>query len=523
MRTALALGLILAIPFAAGTLAADPPHPSFTVSLAPAVAPADGQPAPAGRLYIVLAPASQARPIASMGNWFDPPQVVALNINSITPDSPITIASETGGLIGFPNKLESIPPGDYRVQALLRTNLDACSPSEGEGNLISKPISLTLPLPPEAAPVAITLDSRLRPRAFNETERIKLFEMVSPSLSAFHNREVKIRAGVKLPKNWKDEPGAHAPTVYFITGFGGDHRSVRGINSSDPWADENILWIVPDPTCFTGHSVFADSACNGPRGKALVDELIPAVEARYHGAGQAARRHVTGISSGGWSSLWLQVTYPEHFASCWSHCPDPVDFRHFQRIDLYADPGNMYTAADGSRIPLARDGENVSLWYQDFVAMESALGPGGQIGSFEAVFSPAIDSPAPAQQLPGGYRTPRPLFDRATGAIDNVTARAWEKYDIKLILERGWKDLGPRLAGKLHIFAGAADNFYLEAAARTLGESLKALGSDAEVAIIPGMPHTIHADGWKAMIQAIKTSEANQPAATPLQHPAATP
>lgn len=516
MKFALALGLFLTLSRASYALAPAPTPPTFTVALAPALAPADGQPSSAGRLYIVLAPAAQSRPIASMSNWFDPPQMLALNIEAITPTSPITITPATPGLVGFPVALDAIPAGDYRVQALLRTNLDACAPERGEGNLTSKPVSITLPPAPDAAPIALTLDNTTKPREFRETERIKLFEMVSPSLSAFHNREVKIRAGIKLPKNWKDEPGTHAPTVYFITGFGGDHQSVRGVNSADPWADEHILWIVPDPTCLTGHSVFADSACNGPRGRALMEELIPAVEARFHGAEEASRRYITGISSGGWSSLWLQVTYPDQFASCWSHCPDPVDFHHFQRIDIYADHANMYTDAAGSRIPLARNGDDVMLWYRDFVAMESALGPGGQIGSFEAVFSPAMDAPEAQQRLPGGYRTPRPLFDRETGAIDPVTAKAWEKYDLKLVLERGWKDLGPKLAGKLHIYAGAADNFYLDAAARTLGESLKALGSDAEVAIIPGMPHTIHADGWKAMIQAIKNAAPKEPAAAPV-------
>jgi S-formylglutathione hydrolase FrmB len=251
------------------------------------------------------------------------------------------------------------------------------------------------------------------------------------------------------------------------------------------------IFVAPDPTCYYGHCVFADSANNGPWGAALMDELIPAVERQFRGAG-AAHRYVTGVSSGGWSSLWLQVTYPEEFAGVWSHCPDPVDFRDFQRIDLYAPHANMYHDENGERRPLCRRGDEVMIWYDDFVRMESAMGPGGQIGSFEAVFGRRKN------------RAPEPLFDRATGNVDSAAARSWEPYDIRLVLERNWKTLGPKLKGKLHIYAGAEDNFYLEGAVERLKKSLKQLGSDAEVEIVPGMGHGLHHAGWEEMMRVIE-------------------
>ena len=66
---------------------------------------------------------------------------------------------------------------------------------------------------------------------------------------------------------------------------------------------------------------------------------------------------------------------------------------------------------------------------------------------------------------------------------------AWEKYDIRLILERNWPKLAPKLAGKIHVITGDQDTFYLEGATRLLKESLARLKSDAVVEIIPGRDH----------------------------------
>jgi hypothetical protein len=81
------------------------------------------------------------------------------------------------------------------------------------------------------------------------------------------------------------------------------------------------------------------------------------------------------------------------------------------------------------------------------------------------------------------------LWNRKTGAIDTALARQWEKYDIRLVLERQWPELGPKLAGKLHVFQGDLDTFYLEGATKLLKESLARLKSDAVVEIIPGKDH----------------------------------
>ncbi len=444
-----------------------------------------------GRVYVVLTKSSGGEPRRQMGIWGGSAVVLALDVSNVPPGTPIDVGNTA---MAWPRPLAELEPGDYSAQAVARRNLDSPHVGEGAGDLYSDPVTLTLSRDSSAGAAEFKLTHAVPEQPFKETDRVKLVSIVSPSLSAFYGREVKVNAGVVLPEHWKDDPAARYPTVYWIGGFGASHHgaSQTARYLAPPPGTPDVIIVVPDPSSHFGHNVFADSANNGPRGKALIEELIPAVEQKYHGAQSGQRRFVSGISSGGWSSLWLQVAYPDQFNGTWSHCPDPVDFRDFQRIDLYTPGANMYRDARGERRPLGRDGENVKFWYDDFVRQEDVLGDGGQIRAFEAVFSPR-----------GRDGRPAPLFDRATGAVNTSTANAWEKYDIRLVLERNWKDLGPKLAGKIHVYAGGMDNFYLDGAAIKLKDSLAKLGSDATVEVVPGMGHTVYMPGVKAMYDSI--------------------
>src|SRR5262249_14495360 len=158
--------------------------------------------------------------------------------------------------------------------------------------------------------------------------------------------------------------------------------------------------------------------------------------------------------------------------------PDPVDFRDFQRINLYRPGENMFTDRDGQKRPIARQGNKPILWYKAFSDMEEVTGHGGQLAAFAALFSDRGDD---------GKR--RRLWDRTTGAIDPAVAKSWEKYDIRLVLERNWPALAPKLAGKVHVYMGDLDTFYLEGATALLKESLAKLKSDAVVELFPGKNH----------------------------------
>jgi len=103
---------------------------------------------------------------------------------------------------------------------------------------------------------------------------------------------------------------------------------------------------------------------------------------------------------------------------------------------------------------------------------------GGQFYSFNAVFSPrACDG------------TPMRLFDWKTGAIDSAVADSWRKYDISLILQDHWKELGPKLKGKVHVWIGTIDTFRLEGATMLLQDELRKLGSDADIVLVEGWDH----------------------------------
>jgi hypothetical protein len=301
-----------------------------------------------------------------------------------------------------------------------------------------------------------------------------------------------MRAGIILPKSFAANPRKHYPVIYDIPGFGGDHfmaeRMVeRGVTDV---AGTEMLHVVLDPSCRLGHHVFADSDNNGPCGRALIEELIPRIEQQFRGLGTPGSRFLTGHSSGGWSSLWLQVAYPDFFGGVWSTSPDPVDFRDFQRLDLYKPGANLFSDAAGKPRPLARRNGKPVIFFKPFSDMEDIMGHGGQLGSFEAVFSQR-----------GSDGQPKLLWNRTTGSIDPAVAKSWEKYDIRLVLERNWKMLAPKLAGKLHVYTGGEDTFYLEGAVALLKDALTNLGSDAVIEIVPGRDHgTLRDDAMRKRI-----------------------
>lgn len=405
-------------------------------------------------------------------DWFRPRPFFARDVKDWKPGETVRIDASADG---FPGKLDSLAAGDYAIQAVIRLNPDEPKIGNGEGNAYGPVVHAKLE-PDKTSSIALEVDRVVPPRSFRETDRIKLAEVSSPILSAFYHRPIKHRAAVILPTA---PPGRKLPTVYIIPGFGGDHHMAAMIASGQRMSfGKDLVRVVLDPNCGTGHHVFADSATNGPRGKALVEEFIPYLEKTFPLVADSKARLVNGHSSGGWSSLWLQVTYPDVFGGTWSTSPDPVDFRDFQRIDIYAKGENMFRDREGKPRPIARMGALPAIYYDRFSKMEEVMGPGGQLGSFEAVFSPLDKEGKPGR-----------LWDRATGAIDSEVARAWEPYDIRLVLERNWDTLGPKLKGKLHVITGGMDTFYLEGAVQLLKDSLAKRGSDAVIEIIPGRDH----------------------------------
>ena len=457
-------------------------------SCAPAVAAAEGplafhlrfdkgaRAAPfSGRVYVLLT-RQETKELPGGINYFKPEPVLARDVVDWQPDAPLVIGAEA---LGFPHKLLELPKDTYSIHAVMDLDQGGRHFSTAAANIHSAPVRRELD-PQTSGVVELVLDKVYSAPKFAETDRVKLVDIESKLLTEFHRKPTRLRAGVVLPKSFAVDPQRRYPVLYVVPGFGGTHHAAVSAASRNPTdiAGVEMLYVILDPSCRGGHHVFADSANNGPCGQALIAELIPHIEKQYRAIGQPSARFLTGHSSGGWSSLWLQTTYPDFFGGVWSTAPDPVDFRDFQRINLYRAGENMFTDADGQPRPIARRQGKPALWYKPFSDMEVVTGHGGQLASFEFAFSPR-----------GANGQPKQLWNRTTGAIDAAVAKSWEAYDIRLILERDWQTLGPKLAGKIHVHMGGEDTFYLEGATVLLKQALTKLGSDAGVEVVPGRDH----------------------------------
>lgn len=436
-----------------------------------------------GRVVLLLAKRETAD--ARQSDWKSLTPVYALLATNLAPGETIAFAPpkfRDPASFCFPSSLNALPAGRYYAQAVI-------DPDDRGGHFASAPgtlFSKTVPVDLEAGRVRgglhLSADQVVPPdETPTDTEWVKFVEVRSERLSAFHGRETSLRAAAILPAGYAENPDREYPAVYLVPGFGGRHFGARGFVESGPgqrwrsgeWPYRAFL-IYLDPQVPLGHSVFANSDNNGPVGEALVQELIPEIERRFRLAARPEGRVVTGHSSGGWSSLWLQVAYPEVFGGVWSTAPDPIDFRAFQTVNIYEDTNGHWTK-EGYPRGLARDQQRILFTFPELNQWEYTTGPGFQLESFNAVFSPK-----------GADGRPRPIMDRLTGEIDKEVAQAWRRYDIRLRLQENWTSLAPRLKGKIHVICGAWDTFYLNPAVELLRDYLAKTDLGGYVRLVPG-------------------------------------
>lgn len=429
-----------------------------------------------GRLLVLFSKKSNPAPM--MGpDWFSPEPFVAMDVRDVKPGQKIVL---TDAADGFPRRLSKIPPGKYFVQAVLDQDLDFANHNDGPGNLYS-PVTSVVVRRDRPLSAELLLSSKIRATRYNQSKFANVFSHRSKLLSDFHQRELNDRALVLLPASYFNEPNKRYPVYYEITGFGATIKKLLGHYRQSKIASSGVefIHVMLTGQCQWGHHVYANSATNGPRGEAFVNELIPAIDKMFRTIPDPKARFLGGHSSGGWASLWLQVNYPDKFSGAWSTAPDPVDFRDWQGTNLYEPNANVYRTATGIRKPLARGRLRTLLWYDDFTKMDDALGRGGQIRSFEAVFSPLDKNGTPAR-----------CWNRTTGTVDPKVVEAWKEYDISLLLKENWQELKQPLTGKIHLFMGTKDTFYLNRAAELLAERLRALGSDARIEFFEGRNHS---------------------------------
>lgn len=417
-------------------------------------------------------------------NWFGTEPFVSLYVRELAPGKPLQFNLEHERLLKFPKNFDELDLTGMTVQAVIRFSQTERNVGTGVGNGFSEPVKIG-----DQSEIELQVNQVVQEQEVKLDERSTVVSVKSKLLSEFHQEPFSLRGTVTVPETYTDNPQKRYPVIYEVPGFGGTHVSRGQLQRHlRPAANDlgvEFIYVMLDPSCYGGHHVFANSANNGPWGDALINELIPEIDRQFRTDAREYGRFLTGHSSGGWSSFWLQLQYPNSFGGTWSTSPDPLDFRDFQRINLYEPDENMFIDAKGERRPLARMRGNVLVWYDDFSHMEHVLGDGGQLRSFEYVFSP---------KGTGGH--PARIWNRETGEIDLAVAEAWKAYDINLFLRKNWKRLKPSIKGKLHLYMGDEDNFYLEGATMLVKETLQELNSDAEVKILSGKDHmNLFADG----------------------------
>ena len=455
--------------------------PKFRITLSPTAPPASG------RMFVLMAKGLQQRQRITTSftpgeTWF-----AAMEFAHIAPGQTITFDPD---LKAYPKPFSEAPAGDWEFMALLDPDHSFASNSQDAGDVFSKVVGVK---DWKGETVELLLDKVTEPRLMpKDVEGAELVEFTSPSLSTFWGRPIVMQAIVVLPPGYEKGSKKRYPVCYRVHGFGGDHRvgwrQAKAIRTEISEGKRmEMIHVFLNASLPSGHHVFADSVNNGPWGQALTTELIPYLEKKYRVVPNATARFLTGHSSGGWSTLWLQVAYPDFFGGTWPTAPDPVDFRSFTGVD--ASPGSKQTAyvmPDGKPNFLVRMKGVDTITMEDFVKQEEVAGPvGGQLASFDWVFSPKGPDGRPLQ-----------LFNRETGVQNPEVMEYWKRYDIRRIVEENWSTLGPKLRGKIRLVVGEQDTFHLEQAAKLLCNFLASKGREDACEFVPGRDHMdLYSDG----------------------------
>lgn len=488
-----------------------------------------------GRLVVVLAKNAQPEPrmlIAPQG-----PAIFAIDLEQLPAGQAAVIDNAS---LGYPFPLASLPPGDYYAQAIVNvyervTRADGKRPwlhvNDGTqevmqiapGNIYSDVQKIHVG---NGETVRLQLDKVIPPATRpTNTEWVKHVSIQSRKLSAFWGRPVFFHATVLLPKGYNQRTTARYPTVFTFGhntpfGFTPDSTRARGVGQINPvtgvesgfdfykaWNGDAFPRFIAvsfeqaTPYFLDGYSV--NSANNGPYGDAMVEEIIPELERQFRMIGKPYARLAEGASTGGWQTLALQLKYPDFFGGAYVLQPDPIDFRRYQLVDIYADtnafvvPNTMFTTTER---PFRRSPEGQVQWtLRQLSLFEEVLGTRGrsnyQLEGWEAIYGP-VDA--------DGY--PRPLWNKLTGTIDREVANYYRDngYDLRDFAERNWTTLGPKVAHKLHFFAGDMDDFYLNLAVYRFETFLKGATPGKEVPFTYGRPakgHSWHAFPWAEMVR----------------------
>ncbi|MFN0179322.1 MAG: alpha/beta hydrolase-fold protein [Gemmatimonadales bacterium] len=493
-----------------------------------------------GRAFVIFTRDDRREPRFQAGSYAGGVPFFGVDVSELAPGQPAVIDAAT---LGFPLKsLRDVPAGDYFVQGLM-VLYTKVTPRHGKtiwvpwdqwegrrwnvtpGNLVSEVARVRWD--PTGSRVRLELTRALPPiQSPADSRWVKRIKIESKLLSDWWGRTVYLGATVLLPRGWEDNPTTRYPAIYIQGHFGegapfgfnpdgqpeaAEAKAARLVRTArEPGYEFAQAWMGPSfprmvaitfqhPTPYYDDSYAVNSANTGPYQDALLNELIPYLEKRFRLIPKSYARLLTGGSTGGWEALALQIQQPKFFGGTWALYPDGVDFSRNQMIDNYADTNAFMPNAGPNQwllheryLSRAEDGQPQTTVRQ-MAQLEEVLGTkvrgGQQLQAYDAVYGPVGED---------GY--PKPLFDRRTGTIDKSVAAHWRDngYDLNHYLEQNWSRIGPDLNGKITVWTGDMDNYFLNLAVYKMEETIKRLGGRATFGY--GRPMKPH--GWQPVSNA---------------------
>ncbi len=508
----IACGFVLLACALPGAPVTPPKAPQFSITF-----PKERSATPVdGRLLLLLSTDPAAEPRMQINDTPTTQLIFGTDVDGWKPGQAAVVGDQA---FGYPvNNLRDVKPGEYYVQALLNvyetfhrsdghTVKLAMDRGEGQhwnlapGNFYSKPKKIAIGA--GSATVTLVLDQEIPPIAPPaDTQYIKHIKIKSELLSKFWGRPMYLGANILLPQGFDEHPQVRYPLAIFHGHFPADFEGFRteppdanlkpdyserfhiaGYNKIQQeeaykffrqWTGPNfprmLIVEIQHANPYYDDSYAVNSANLGPYGDAIETELLPRIEKEFRAIGEGWARFVYGGSTGGWEALAVQMFYPDHYNGAFVACPDPLDFRAFTVVDLYKDKNAYYLEGAHKRIvhPAMRDYlGHVTATQKDVNDYELALGSNGRSGEqwdiWQAVYSPAGSDGYPAK-----------IFDKVTGEINPTVAGYWrDHYDLRFILERDWATLGPKVQGKINIYCGSADTYFLNDAVYLMEDFLK--------------------------------------------------
>ena len=475
-----------------------------------------------GRLMLLLANNDKSEPRNQINFGLNTQLAFGVDVEGMKPGQEIVIDKSA---FGFPVRtVNKIPPGEYYVQALINRyetftlkngKTVKLPPDQGEGqhwnskpgNFYSRPFKVKIDSS-QKDPIQLVMDQMIPAiKEPEDTKYVKHIKIQSKLLSEFWGRPMYLGAHVLVPDGFEEHPKASFPLMlyhgHFPSDFGGfstepppadidtsdysERFGIYGYNKIEKQEAYNFYkqWTgkkfprflaieIQHATPYYDDSYAVNSANMGPYGDAIMFELLPEIEKKFRGIGQGWARFTYGGSTGGWEALAAQMFYPDEFNGCFAACPDPIDFRSFSLVDIYKDKNAFWYDSDFKKLPRPAHRNylgQIQATMEETNHYEFVLGTHGRSGEqwdiWEAVYSPQGDD---------GY--PKRIFNKETGEIDKSVADYWkENYDLRYILQRDWKTLGPKLQGKIHIYCGDMDNYYLNDAVYLMENFLKTTNS----------------------------------------------